>query len=105
MSFPIIPTELIEAIIDQVALLTPTSKEPGLITSSTSTLSACALTSRAFVFPSQKHLFQTIDLDARRPRGLYYVRFHRLLLSNPYIGTHVRHLRLVDDSEDDFANG
>jgi len=104
MSFPTIPTDLIDAIIDQVALLTPTGKELGPTTSSTSTLSSCALTSRAFVFPSQKHIFHTIDLGARLPRGVYYVRFHRLLLSNPYLGTHVRHLRLVDNCED-FANG
>ena len=102
MSFPTIPTDLIEAIIDWVALLTPTNKEPRL---KASTLSSCALTSRAFVFPSQKHIFHTIDLGARLPRGVYYVRFHRLLLSNPYLGTHVRHLRLVDNCEDDFANG
>ena len=33
------------------------------------------------------------------------MRFHRLLVSNPYLGTHVRHLRLVDNTEDGFANG
>jgi hypothetical protein len=104
MSFPTIPTDLIDAIIDQVALLTPTNKDLGRRTSSTSTLSSCALTSRAFVFPSQKHIFHTIDLGPRLPK-VYYVRFHRLLVSNPYLGTHVRHLRLVDEFEDDFANG
>jgi hypothetical protein len=103
MSFPTIPTDLIDAIIDQVALLTPTNKELRRRTSSTSTLSSCALTSRAFVFPSQKHIFHTIDLGSRLPK-LYYVRFHRLLVSNPYLGTHVRHLRLVDEFEDDDAN-
>ena len=97
MSFPTIPTDLIEAIIDWVALL-----EPGL---KDSTLSSCALTSRAFVFPSQKHIFHTIDLGARPPTGVYPVRFHRLLVSNPYLGTHVRHLRLVDNTEDGFSNG
>jgi hypothetical protein len=105
MSFPTIPTDLIDAIIDQVALLTLTNKELGRTTSSTSTLSSCALISRAFVFPSQKHIFHTIDLGARLPRGVYYARFHRLLLSNPYLGTHVRHLRLVYNCEDDLANG
>jgi hypothetical protein len=102
LSFPTIPTELIEAIIVWVALLTSTNKEPEL---KASTLSSCALTCRAFVFPSQKYIFHTIDLGARPPTGLYYVRFHRLLLSNPYLGTHVRHLRLVDNTEDGFANG
>jgi hypothetical protein len=101
MSSPTIPTELIDAIIDQVALLTPANNEPGLKKTSTSTLSSCALTSRAFVFPSQKHIFHTIDL-ARR---VYYARFHRLLLLNPYLGTYVRHLKLVGDPEDDFPNG
>ena len=94
MSFP---TDLIEAIIGWVALL-----EPGL---KKSTRFLCALTSCAFVFPSQKHIFCTIDLGARPPTGVYYVRFHRLLLSNPYLGTHVRHLRLVDNTEDGFSNG
>jgi hypothetical protein len=61
MSFPTIPTDLIEAIIGWVALL-----EPGL---KKSTLFLCALTSRAFVFPSQKHIFCTIDLGARPPTG------------------------------------
>ena len=102
MSFPTIPTDLIEAIIDWVALLASTSTEPGL---KASTLSSCALTSRAFVFPSQKHIFRTIDIGARSPTGVYYVRFHRLLVSNPYLGTHVRRLRLVDNTEDGFANG
>jgi hypothetical protein len=97
MSFPTIPADLIEAIIDWVALLEPGLKE--------STLSSCALTSCAFVFPSQKHIFCIIDLSARPPTGVYYARFHRLLLSNPYLGTHVRHLGLVDNTEDSFANG
>jgi hypothetical protein len=92
-----IPTELIDAIIDQVALLTPANNEPGL---KASTLSSCALISRAFVFHSQKHIFHTIDLVS----GVYYARFHHLLLSNPYLGTHVRRLRLIGDFEDDFSN-
>jgi hypothetical protein len=92
-----IPTELIDAIVDQVALLTPANNEPGL---KASTLASCALTSRAFVFPSQKHIFHTIDLVS----GVYYARFHLLLLLNPYLGTHVRRLRLIDDPEDDFSN-
>ena len=100
MSFPTIPTDLINAIIDQVALL---DKELGCTTSSTSTLSSCALTSRAFVFPSQKQIFHTIDLGSHLPKP-YYLRFHRLLVSNPYLGTHVRHLQLVDEFEDDDAN-
>jgi hypothetical protein len=101
MSSPTIPAELIDAIVDQVALLTAANNEPGLKKTSTSTLSSCALTSRAFVFPSQKHIFHTIDLA----RGVYYARFHRLLLLNPYLGTHVRHLKLVGDPEYDFPNG
>jgi hypothetical protein len=50
-----------------------------------------------------KHIFHTINLGARLPK-LYYVRFHRRLLLSPYLGTHVRHLRLVDVSEDDDAH-
>ena len=96
MSFP---TDLIEAIIDWVALLTPTDKEPGL---KASTLSSCALSSPAFVFPFLKHIFRTIDLGARLPRGLYYVHFYRLLLLNLYLGTHFRHLRLFVDTENSF---
>ncbi|KIM49915.1 hypothetical protein M413DRAFT_439045 [Hebeloma cylindrosporum] len=88
-----LPSELIDAIIDQVALL------------DTTTLHSCALTSRAFVFPSQKHIFHTIDLDVRRPRAVHYLRFHRLLQSKPHLGAHVRRLRLVDDSKEDFAHG
>ena len=99
MSFPI---DLIEAIIDWVALLTPTNMEPTL---KPSTLASCTLTSRAFVFPFQKHIFHTIDLGARPSTGVYYVRFHRLLQSNPYLETHVRNLRLVDNTEHGFSNG
>jgi hypothetical protein len=97
MFSPTIPTELIEAIIDQVALPNPTNTDPGL---EASTLSSCALISRAFVFHSQKHIFHTIDLVS----GVYYARFHHLLLLNPYLGTHVRRLRLIGASEDDFSN-
>ena len=52
-----------------------------------------------------RNTFYTIDLGARPPTGVYYVRFHRLLVSNPYLGTHVRRLRLVDNTEDGFSNG
>jgi hypothetical protein len=87
-------------IIDKVAHLTPTNNEPGPNATSTSIISFCALISRAFVFPSQKHIFHTLDLA----RGAYFVRFHHHLLLNPYLGTHVRRLRLVDNYEDDFSN-
>ena len=98
MSFPIIPADLIDAIIDQVAFLIPTNNELGLETTSTSILSSCSLT---FVFPSQKHIFHTIYLA----KAAHYVRFHRLLLLNQHLGTHVRRLRLVDGPEDGSADG
>ncbi|KIM49912.1 hypothetical protein M413DRAFT_6732 [Hebeloma cylindrosporum] len=54
MSCPVtLPSELIDVILDQVALLDPTA------------LYSCALASRTFVYPSQKHIFHTIDLKSR----------------------------------------
>jgi len=49
MSFPTIPMDLINAIIDQVMLLMPTDNELGLKTTSTSILSSCSLTSKTHI--------------------------------------------------------
>jgi len=78
MSRPSIPIELIDAIIDQVSLI-PFKNYLTLLAPNyklgsptrTSTLSSCALVSRAFVSRCQKHIFNTIDLDRRKPRGMY----------------------------------
>ncbi|KDR71219.1 hypothetical protein GALMADRAFT_229613 [Galerina marginata CBS 339.88] len=94
MPSPILPPELVEAIIDEVGLLNDTK-----------TLRACALVASTFVFHSQSHLFRSIDLDRHVPRRKYYDRFHRLLVGKPHLGTYVRHLRLGDDSEDDDEVG
>jgi len=64
-------------------------------TTSTSTLSSCSLTSRTFVFPPRTTL-HTIDLGACQALPTK---------GNLYLGTHVRHLRPVDNCEDDFSNG
>lgn len=90
MPSPRLPIELIEAIIDEL--------------DDETTLRACALVSRTFVYRSQSHLFRTIDLDCNRrgTRKRYHDRFHRLLRAKPHLGMYVRVLRLGDDSEDDF---
>jgi len=111
MSSPTIPIELIEAIIDQVALIPFTNVltlisspnyKPGSPTGTrTSTLSSCALVSRALVSRCQKHIFNTIDLDRTKARGMpremYYRGLQHRLRSNPHLGTYVRHFRLADD--------
>ena len=92
MSEPTLPSELMEAIIDEVGL-------KGDIT----TLKQCALVSKNFVYQAQKYLFHTIDLDRRLPRKKYYQRFHRLLSASPHIGEYVRSLHLGDGGEEDFG--
>ena len=53
-----------------------------------------------------RNTFHTIDLGARLLRGVYYVLdYVHLLLSSLYLGTHLRHLGLVEICEDDFSNG
>ncbi|KJA20397.1 hypothetical protein HYPSUDRAFT_68580 [Hypholoma sublateritium FD-334 SS-4] len=59
---PTLPSELIEAIIEQVG-----AKDD------ITTLKQCALVSKDFVHDAQKVLFRTIDLDRRLPRKKYYI--------------------------------
>ena len=86
MSLSSLPQELIDAIIYQV--------------DDRKTLNACSLVASSFVFPSQRHIFHTIDLDAPASRKKAYARFLRLLTINPHLGMYVRSLRLGDDSDD-----
>ena len=71
---------------------------PGLKITLTLTHSSYALTSRAFIFPSQKHIFHTINF----PERSVLCSLPRPLLLNPYLEAHVEHLRLVYDPEDEF---
>lgn len=84
MFVPTTPTDLIDAIIDQLALLSPTNKELGRMTFIY--IHALLLCSHLqnLCLPSRKHIFHTIDLSAHLSRGVYFVRFHCLLVSNPY---------------------
>lgn len=92
MSQPTLPSELIEAIIEEVGMKDDVT-----------TLKQCALVSKDFVYQAQKHLFRTIDLDRRLPRKKYYQRFYRLLSASPHIGKYVRELHLGDGGEEDFG--
>jgi len=114
MSRPTIPIELIDAIIDQVALIPFTNYltlisspnyKPGSPTGTrTSTLSSCALVSRALVSRCQKYIFDAIDLDRTKPRGMpramYYRGLQNRLRSNPHLGTYVKHFRFADGPEE-----
>ncbi|PPQ75244.1 hypothetical protein CVT26_014809 [Gymnopilus dilepis] len=91
-SAPILPPELIDPIIDEVAR-----------SQDIQSLRACCLAHSTFVFRSQSHLFKTVDLDKWSPREKYHRRFHNLLLTSPHLGAHVRDFRLGDDSEDDYG--
>lgn len=86
-SMPHLPQELIDAIIAQV--------------DDRKTLRACSLVASSSVFPSQSLLFHTIDLDTPRvlSRKKAYARLLHVLTLNPHLGTHVRSLRLGDDSD------
>lgn len=92
MSQPTLPSELIEAIIEEVGMKDDVT-----------TLKQCALVSKDFLYQAQKHLFRTIDLDRRLPRKKYYQRFYRLLSASPHIGEYVRELHLGDGGEEDFG--
>ncbi|KJA20412.1 hypothetical protein HYPSUDRAFT_43293 [Hypholoma sublateritium FD-334 SS-4] len=92
MTQPTLPSELIEAIIEEVG-----AKDD------ITTLKQCALVSKDFVYEAQKVLFRKIDLDRRLPRKKYYQRFHRLLSASPHIGEYVRELHLGDGGEEDFG--
>jgi hypothetical protein len=90
---PLLPAELIEAIIDELGAMHDTA-----------TLKTCAVVSHTFLFPAQKYLFHSINLD--RPhtsRKKTVQRFHKLLLTRPHIGKHVRALYLGDDTADDYG--
>lgn len=90
---PILPAELIEAIVDELGALQDTA-----------TLKTCTLVSHTFLFPAQKYLFHSINLD--RPhtsRKKTVQRFHKLLFSRPHLGNHVRALYLGDDTADEFG--
>ncbi|PPQ84557.1 hypothetical protein CVT25_007639 [Psilocybe cyanescens] len=90
---PLLPPELVEAIIDEVGLLHDIP-----------TLNACSLVATPFVFRAQSHIFRTIDLDRKVPRRKHHDRFHRLLLAKPHLGLHVRRIRVGDDAEDEFGS-
>jgi len=57
--------------------------------------------------PSSSHLKNTYStLSISQEEHISSAsRLQHHLLSNPYLGTHVRRLRLSDNCEDDFANG
>ena len=84
-----LPVELIEAIVDEVGL-----------SGDVPTLKACALTSWAFTAPAQRHLFRRVDFERRSPRK-HYQRFYKTLKAQPRLGTYVRDIHLVDDSDDE----
>ncbi|KAF9557572.1 hypothetical protein CPC08DRAFT_710286 [Agrocybe pediades] len=90
---PLLPPELIETIIDEVGSQ-----------GDTQTLRSCSLVASTFVFRAQSHIFKTVDLDKAQPRKKYHERFHWLLVRNPYLRMHVRHLRIGDDPEDDYGS-
>ncbi|KAF8162560.1 hypothetical protein B0H34DRAFT_691774 [Crassisporium funariophilum] len=99
-----LPAELVEHIVYEVGHLPSTNPEGER--TRISTLKSCALVSFAFLFPSQRLLFHTIDLDSfwrHLTRKKCSLRFHRLLSSSPHVGTYVRELRLGDDVEDDYS--
>ncbi|KAJ7754572.1 hypothetical protein B0H16DRAFT_748420 [Mycena metata] len=56
------------------------------------TLRSCALVCRAFLQPSQRYLFATVDLGT--PHGPV-PRFHDLLRNSPHLCAHVRELAIV----------
>ncbi|KAJ6487617.1 hypothetical protein C8R45DRAFT_993776 [Mycena sanguinolenta] len=94
---PIIPTELIYAIIDQLHLPSTLELEDwtGQRTYSESrrTLRSCALVSRSFVRPSQMRLFSLIFLrveDTKYTRSL-----SAILSSSPHLGGYIRTLHLL----------
>jgi len=84
-----LPLELIEAIVDEVGL-----------SGDVPTLMACALVSWAFTALAQRHLFRKVDFERRSPRK-HYQRFYKLLKAQPRLGSYVRDIHLVDDSDDE----
>ncbi|KAK0502718.1 hypothetical protein EDD18DRAFT_603972 [Armillaria luteobubalina] len=66
-----------------------------------STLKACALVSRPWKESSQRHIFSDIFFEAP-PESLPLetspcYTFHRLLITSPHLGRHVRHLEICDE--------
>ncbi|KAK0228015.1 hypothetical protein IW262DRAFT_573508 [Armillaria fumosa] len=66
-----------------------------------STLKACALVSRPWKESSQRHIFSDIFFEAPpEPLPLEMSpchTFHRLLITSPHLGRHVRHLEICDE--------
>ncbi|KAF6747672.1 hypothetical protein DFP72DRAFT_590332 [Ephemerocybe angulata] len=66
-----------------------------------STLKSCSLTSRAFLRPSQAHIFASINFDiSRTSRFVVFQSLCRTLLKNRGLGLHVRELQLRSDTPD-----
>jgi len=71
------------------------ARPPGLKASTLSSTSS---------FPS-RNTYSAPSLSVPAHQRGHTIYAHRLLLSNPYLWTHLRHLRLVDNTEDGLANG
>ncbi|KAJ7279738.1 hypothetical protein C8J57DRAFT_1502378 [Mycena rebaudengoi] len=96
-----VPQEIVDAIIDNVWM--ESLDVWNVERNEAGTLRACALTSRAFLPTSQKHLFSEISCFQDKDWKTRIWLFNELLINSPHIGLLVRQFRLEAVSDEPLS--